>query len=301
MKFYFRIGECVGELEDLKGQRAAGFPTEYTSFGDNITYKPGYHCTIAASPASGKSFFVLGTVVKLAERFGQRTLIFSPEMGSKAEITALLVEIKSGKTIYDIEGKEKISEEELELCLRWLNNHFLIIDSELSLTIENIYEQFEKCQDEYKIKVHNIVVDNLNDLKEPSYTQRQDLNVERMYTFIRMMNKKHNCYTFLVTHSSSQGSPIVQGDIRYYPPITPREIRSGEAIYRKAYLLLTLWRPPYGLKDENEIPYEKNETHVIVLKAKPANTATKGFVGKLYFNWSSGKFTDHPPVYRAYG
>lgn len=300
-KQYYRVGQCVEDLNALKGQRAAGVPTRYKSFGDNITYKVGYHCTVASPPASGKSYFVLSELVSLAERFESKSLVFSPEMGDKAEITALLIHLKSGKTIYEIEGIEKIGEEELDLCLRWLNNHFIIIDSNKTLTLEDIYEQHQMAQDEYKIKLNYIVIDNANDLKEPEYgSQRQDLNVETMYSNIRRFNKERQCYTFILTHSSSQGPPIVQNGIKYYLPIGPREVRSGEAIFRKSFLFLALWRPPYGLEDEQGIPYQENEVHVIVLKAKPANTAKKGFVGKLFFDWKKARYSEDSPTYRTY-
>lgn len=300
-KIYYRVGECVNEVKSLVGERVAGVPTEFKSWEDNITYKVGYHATIYGPPSAGKSYFVLHTLVKQAENHGYRSLLFTPEMGDRAEIVALLVEIKSGKTIYDIKGRERIGEEELELCLRWLNNHFIIIDSERVLTIENIYEQYEAVCREFNIHIDYICIDNLNDLAEPNYgTNRQDLNVETMYSYIRNQNKKLKCYTFLVTHTASQGAPLTQDGIRFYPPPSPREIRSGEAIYRKAYLLIAIWRPPYGLKDENGQPYAENETHVIVHKGKPANTATKGFVGKLFFNWHRSSFTDQPAVYKTY-
>lgn len=300
-KHYFRVGECVEEVNALKGVRAAGIPTKYKSFGDNITYKMGYHCTIAASPASGKSYFALTEILSLVEREGTKAFIFSPEMGTKAEITALLVHMKSGKSVYEIEGVEKIGDDELIACLKWLNNHFLILDSDVAMDVEDIYEQHEKAEEEYNTKISYILLDNLNDLKEPNYgTTRQDLNVELMYSAIRRYNKKRNCYTFILTHSSSQGAPLVQNGIKYYLPISAREVRSGEAIFRKAFLFITLWRPPYGLQDESGIPYEENEVHVIVLKGKPANTATKGFVGKLYFDWKRAKYTDVPSTYKAY-
>lgn len=296
MKNYYLIGECREELNELKGQKASGYFTEYKSFGNNLTYKPGYHCVIASSPASGKSFWALHTLLHLADKFEHKNFVYSPELGSKSEIVALLVHMKSGKTLYDIPGVEKIDEEELIRCLKWLNNRFVIYEPPHTPTIEELYEEMESCQINHNIKINNILIDNLNDCKEPLDSNgRQDLGVEQMMSFVHKKNKKLNCYTFMVTHSSSQGQPITQDGIRYYPPITPKEIRSGMAIFRKAFLLITIWRPPYGLKDENGIPYEENEAHVIVLKAKPAHTATKGFVGKIFYNWKTAKFTDQKP------
>lgn len=298
---YYLVGQCREGVNSLKGQKAAGFPTEFKSFGDNITYKPGYHCCVAAAPSSGKSYWVLHTTLHLAEKYDHKTFVYSPELGSREEIVALLIHMKSGKTIYDIEGIEKISDEEEEKCLKWLNNHFIIYDPVNIPSIEDLYEEFKLCQKEYDIKINNIIIDNLNDCQEPiGLNGRQDLGVEAMFGMVRRFNKELQCYTFLVTHSASQGAPTTQNGITYYRPITPREIRSGEAIYRKAYLLLTIWRTPFGLSDESGIPYEENESHIIVLKGKPANTAKKGFVGKIFYDWKTSKFTDQRPPIKTY-
>lgn len=300
-KTYYRIGECVEGVNELKGKRVAGVPTEFTSFGDNITYKLGYHCIVAAAPASGKSFWVLHTCLHLADKENYKILVYSPEMGDRFEITALLVHMKSGKSIYDISGVERISDDELMACLKWLNNHFIIIDGDKNYSMQDIYDEFHAVEKELNCKLHVIIVDNLNDIKEPiDANGRQDLGVEMMLSEARRFNKKNNCYTFFVTHSASQGQPITQNGVTYYNPITPRQIRSGEAIYRKSFLLLTLWRPPFGLQDEDGRPYERNETHIIVLKGKPANTATKGFVGKIFFDANRYRFTDQPPTLRLY-
>lgn len=301
-KQYYRISECLEGLNELEGQKAAGIPTRFKSFGDNITYKIGYHCTIASPPASGKSYFVLSEMVHLAEQ-GYKSLIFSPEMGSKSEITALLIHLKTGKSIYLIEGVEKISTEEKEACTKWLDEYFIILDNKKSLTVEDVYEQLFAAQEEHNWKITFMCVDNANDLKEPEYgSGRQDLNTEMMYNVIRAFNKEHMMYTFILTHSSSQGAPLVQNNIRYYPPITSREVRSGEAIARKAFLFICLWRPPFGLEGEDG-PYKENEVHVIVLKAKPANTARKGFVGKLFFDPKKAYYSDrsshYPPIIRV--
>lgn len=292
-KQYYRISECLEGLAELEGQKAAGIQTRFKTWGDNITYKIGYHCTIASPPASGKSYFVLSEMVHLAEQ-GYKSLIFSPEMGSKSEITALLIHLKTGKSIYLIEGIEKISQEEKQACTDWLDKYFIILDNKHAMSVEDIYSQLFSAEKDHNWKITYLCIDNINDTKEPEYgSGRQDLNVEQLYNVIRTFNKEHMIYTFILTHSASQGTPIVQNNIRYYPPITPREVRSGEAIFRKCFLFLALWRPPFGLEGEDG-PYKENEVHVIVLKAKPANTAKKGFVGRLFFDWKKAKYSDQP-------
>jgi hypothetical protein len=248
---------------------------------------------VASTPASGKSYWVLSEVINLATKHKARTMIFSPEMGDTNEIIALLVHMKTGKTIYKREGIEQIGEEELDKTLKWLNNYIVIVDSEEAMSIDDIYEQYDLFEKKYKKKINYIVLDNLNDIKEDfGPMNRQDLATEKMLVDVRRYNKKRNCFTFMVTHASSQGAPMLVQGIRFYPPITAREIRSGEAIFRKGYLIVTIWRTPYGLQDENGVPYKENESRLIVLKSKPDGVGIKSAVLRLFYNWRKASFSD---------
>lgn len=286
--------EILGGIKEKYNKPLRGVEFPYKGF-EGMSFKMGYHTVVASPPASGKSEFILSTLLKIMERDGSRSLIFSPEMGDASEITATMVTMLTGKTIYYDKHRELIIDDEIKPILSWLDDHVFIIEAEKTLTIEDIYEQYEKAVLEFGF-IDYIVVDNLNDLKEPiDANGRQDLGIEQMMSFVRMKNKMYNCHTIMVTHSSHQGAPITKNGIRFYPPITPEEIRGGRATYRKGYLMLTLWRPPYGLNDEDGVPYEKNEVHVIVLKGKPNGTATKGFVAKLYYDYKKISFEEENP------
>lgn len=293
-------------INTLKNSTMEGIPSSYKGFGNSITYKPGYHCIIAAHPTSGKSEWVLSEVANLAERDGAKTLIFSPEMGSAEEIVAILVQKLTGKTLYL--GEYQIEDTLLERVLHYIDRHFFILDSEdRAFDMNEIYAQYDLLVEHLskdlpkgqKATVEYIIIDNLNDIEEPLVDGRQDLGIEQMLTSVRRYNKPRNCFTFMVTHSSSQGKPIEKSGVRFYPRITQEEIRGGRAIYRKAYLLLTLWRPPPGL-EEDGVVFLENEVRVIVLKGKPHGTAERGFEGRLFYTFANRGFTDIVPLTKVY-
>lgn len=292
MKKYKRVtnSEILEGIKELYNKPLRGVELPYPNF-DGLSFKMGYHTILAAPPASGKSEWILSTLLKIMERDGSKAFIFSPEMGDSSEIVATFITMMSGKTIYNDGYRELISTEEVRKYLKWLNEHVIILEPENAIDIYELYEEYDKAVKEFG-EIDYIVIDNLNDIKEPLGEHgRQDLGVEEMMSFVRGKNAQYKCHTIMVTHSSHQGSPITKGGIRFYPPITPEEVRSGRAIYRKAYLMLTLWRPPFGLNDEDGVPFEKNEVRVIVLKGKPNGTALKGFEGTLYYDYKSITFS----------
>ena len=57
------------------------------------------------------------------------------------------------------------------------------------------------------------------------------------------------------------------------------DIAGGMQWSRKGMMILNVWRCPYGLEDENGIPYEPNQVKISIVKAKPKAV---GGVGSIY-------------------
>jgi hypothetical protein len=64
---------------------------------------------------------------------------------------------------------------------------------------------------------------------------------------------------------------------------TAREMAGGQVWFRKGLNMLMIWRPPFGLVDENGRMYEDNEVHINIAKAKPKGTTKKG-VYKMFLD-----------------
>jgi hypothetical protein len=57
------------------------------------------------------------------------------------------------------------------------------------------------------------------------------------------------------------------------------DIAGGMQWSRKGMMIVNVWRCPYGLEDEQGVPYEPNQVKISVVKAKPKAV---GSVGSLY-------------------
>lgn len=301
-KRYTLVGEVKEQVIALQKTPAAGIPSSFKSFGNRITYKKKFFCIVYAMPTSGKSEFVLQECLYLSREHNWKHILFTPEQGDPEDIIALLVHKMLGKPVTQIDGLEQADPSDILEAMKWLNSHFIIVSTDEGVTLEDIYNIVDEVkQDHPKFILDNIVIDNHNDLvSNLGQHGRQDLSIEEEMSYIRRQNKKRNIYSFLVTHTSDLGKPLTQDNIMYYPIPSPVSTRGGGSMYRKAYMMLAAWRVPFGLKDEMGHPYHRNQTRIVVQKAKPTHTGEKGFQGDLYWNWRTSTFTDQPPTIQLF-
>ena len=96
-------------------------------------------------------------------------------------------------------------------------------------------------------------------------------------------------------------APITENGVTFYPPPHPRQSSGGQSFFRKAMAFIILWRPPKGFIDsETNQPYEDNETHIHIAKAKPKGSAKLGKC-KLYFDWRKNRFYEKQDGQTYYG
>lgn len=300
-KRYTLIGEKKEEVIELRNKPAAGIPCSYESFRDKLTYKKKYFTIVFALPTSGKSEFVLQECLYLADRHSWKTLLFTPETGDPEDIIALLVHKSLGKSVNQINGVEQAEPEEILKCMKWLNNHFIIVSTEGSVKLEDLFDIADEIEKDLDWKADNFVIDNHNDLDFVlDSTGRQDLAIERQLTYFRRELKKRNAYGFLVTHTADLKAPITEKGITYYPIPNPTQTRGGQSLYRKGYTIVNLWRCPHGLSSPDGIPYQENQSILTVQKAKPTHTGIKGTQLNLYWDWKKSKFSEKAPPIQTY-
>lgn len=288
----YRIKTSKEEIQKLRNTTQHGvYNGLHDDYKLNFTYKPGFFTIVAGPPASGKTEFVLSEFMTFIERDNAKVLVFSPESGTKAELIGMCLTNKFGGSIYK-EDNNVITEEQVDNFLNKYNDNLFVIDDDGTrqyYTLEDIFKIQEDLEKEVG-KIEYVIIDNLNDIKEPpAINGRTDVGLEEMYVTLRRHCRKTQSHYIAVTHSSNQGRPaeLKQGGevIRYYPPITVREIRGGEANQRKGYNILALWRPPAGVKcPQTDREYSTNETHIRVLKAKPKGAAIPHSTAVLFYD-----------------
>jgi hypothetical protein len=282
-KIYYTLRDKKEEIDDLyENGVVKGYELSFGASKDLLSIKLGCTTYVYAAPYAGKSQIWFEFLVDLSVNYGLRHAVFSPETGKARDIFIELMTIYARKDFYK-DYNNQMSKEEKLTAEKFVDSHFIVIDPDDSVfTIEEFYDYVDIVERVYNCKIHTTVADPFNEFSHDFSKDngRQDMYIERILGYIRRnarTNDRHNC---LITHVTDQ-KPRIDDDskLAYYPPASYREIAGGQAWSRKGEQMICIWRPPIGMKDENGIPFEENQTEVRIQKSKP-----KG-VGKL------GKFS----------
>lgn len=248
-----------------------------------LTIKKGYTTYLGAPPATGKTEWLFEILINLSCIHGWKHVVYSPETGSAHEIYAELCHKYIGKPY--VKGKTFMDETERTKAEYFINDHFVVIDPHSSdenqkfdFTIDMFFKTIIDIETHLDIKFDTTTIDPWNELTEeyqPNDLGREDKYLSRILGEVRVnarVNKRHN---FVLNHVRDQ-QIVTKDNVSFYPMPTARDFAGGQVWFRKGLLMIIMWRPPYGLLNEDGIPYEKNEVHIKIAKSKPKGVSTNG-------------------------
>lgn len=287
-----RVSDISNELEALrKSGIQRGDNTGFECLDSLYSIKQGSYTIFLGAPGHGKSELEFELLLNQATRFGKRSLIYSPETGSVAEIIAELIHKVTLKPFFKT-SSYSADETEYYTALNWIDHHFLIVDSdEQAYSFQDLFAMvlsYEK--DNRGETIHFIMAEPYNELKHDmaNFYGRQDLYIEDMMGDVRRFCKKYNKHVFMSIHPAHQ-QKVEENGIRYYPMPTAREAAGGQALLRKAMTWINIWRPPMGLEHPETGPYRDNELIITIEKAKPKGVSVKGTC-TLFFDWKRNRY-----------
>lgn len=285
IKKFQNIESSLNEMR-MKGN-PRGEDTGFKCLDEIFSLKQGSYTFILAAPHHGKSELSFEIVFNQAEKFGKRSLIYSPETGSVEDIYAEFIHKFTGKPFYkSIPGS--VDDKEYYKAINYIDQMFSIVDSD-----EKSYSFTELSE---LVKDEQIILsDPYNELRHDmsKYGQRQDLYIEDLCGEIRRYCKKNKKHVIQTLHPASQlktsGKDLSGRQIQYYPMPSAREAAGGQALFRKAMTWINMWRPPVNMGNEFGQPYLENEVLIQIEKAKPKGVAKRG-VTSLYFDWKKNRY-----------
>jgi hypothetical protein len=284
------IMDFLPEIERLRNEGLArGSNTGFKCLDELYSIKKGSYTTVLAEPGHGKSEFILELCMNQAIKFGEISLICSPETGTPEEIVAELMHKYTGKSMLK-SGYDPIDDKQFYVSLEWLNHHFIIPEDQKSYSVKDLFEYAYQWEKENERQINIVVGEPYNELNHDmsKYGNRQDLYIEDLYSYFRREVRKSNKHFFLSIHPSSQ-QPVTEKGITYYPKPLPRQAAGGQAAFRKSMTWITLWRPNPNLTDESGWKFKDNEVHVYIDKAKPKGVSVKGMC-KMFFDWKKNRY-----------
>lgn len=187
-------------LHDLYNKGTGrGFSTGYSSLDQIYTVAPGQLTVVTGYPSSGKSNFVDQIMVNLAKNSDWKFAVCSFENQPEIHISRLM-EIYTRKRFF--EGRDRMCKEEADEALKWVNEHFLFIDSqgEDPSTLDSILERARAAVQ--RMGVRGLVIDPYNyiDLKRDNSTETEAIS--NMLTRVQGFCKANDVHTWFVAHPS---------------------------------------------------------------------------------------------------
>ncbi len=286
MQEYYKLEEKINELKAFSETGLSDVKqTGLNVLNDFIGIKKGYPIFVGGAPHSGKTEFVFEILINTSILYGWKHFIYCGEGGNVEHIYHELLHKFLQKPYKWAEEKEKLKAE------YFISTHFVIANHDIDFTIDNFYSTVEKCERELCIKFDTTLFDPFNDIKDETdkFGGREDKYLAYALKQVRISSKKNNRVDVIVNHIADVRAVTDKDGNRYMPPALPNEWAGGRTWWRRAFLMILIYRPPIFLKDAQGVPYADNETHVYVQKAKPKGIAKMG-VRSIFWDWKRNRY-----------
>ena len=282
-KFIYRAEDVRDSLNTLRSEGIKkGAWTGFDSLFDKYSMKKGSTTYIYAGAHQGKSQFGFELMVNLAQYSGWKWAVYTPETGSPTEVFAELLWVYLRKPFL-VNDKVMATDEEKEEAMSFINEHFFLVDSGLQdLSIEGFYTAVEIIEEDNFITIDGCMIDPFTEIRtDITSGVRDDIAIGQVLTKVRKHSAEKNYHTIVTVHTKHQQAKYKNG-IPYVDVPTMNDIAGGMQWSRKGMMVLNVWRCPYGLEDENGVPYEQNQVKITVVKAKPKIVGNLGSVTLFY-------------------
>ncbi len=282
-QFIYKAEDVRDSLNTLRSEGVKkGAWTGFDSLFDKYSMKKGSTTYIYAGAHQGKSQFGFELMVNLAQYSGWKWAVYTPETGSPTEVFAELLWVYLRKPFL-INEHIMATDEEKEAAMSFINEHFYLVDSGLQdLSIEGFYTAVETIEDDNFITIDGCMIDPFTEIRtDITSGVRDDIAIGQVLTKVRKHSAERNYHTIVTVHTKHQQAKYKNG-IPYVDVPTMNDIAGGMQWSRKGMMVLNVWRCPYGLEDENGVPYEQNQVKITVVKAKPKIVGKLGSVTLFY-------------------
>ncbi len=256
------------------------------SLDEIIGFKKGYPVFIGGAPFSGKTEICLEWLVNLSIERGYKWFCYLGEGGSIENVFLELIHKYLGKPYSHATEKEKFAAEGfVEQC-------FVIANDDLDFMITGFYDAVAEAEKELGIKFDGTMFDPFNDVEEEmlKFNNRDDKFLAYALKQVRVSSKVNKRIDFIINHIADVKAIQDKETGNFYMRAAlPNEWAGGRTWWRRAFLMVLIYRPPVFLKNEHGKPFEENETHVICQKAKPKGIAKIG-KASVFWDWKKNRY-----------
>ena len=284
---YYKLENRINELKDFAEKGLTDLKsTGIASLDEYYMIKKGYPLFIAGNPGAGKTEFAFEVLINTSILYGWKHFIYCGEGGNVEHIYHELLHKYLNKPYKNAEEKDKVSAE------YFISEHFIIANHDKDFTIDEFYALVDKAEIELNIKFDTTTFDPFNDIKEEvdKFGNREDKYLAYALKQCRISSKKNNRMDILINHVADVPFKIDKDTGEsYLPPALPTQWAGGRTWWRRAFVMILIYKPYSWRKDSNGKNYEENEGHVIIQKYKPKGVGKKG-TASIFWDWKKNRY-----------
>lgn len=245
--------DLIKEIHLLyNGKLEKGVSTGFEQLDEYFTVKESEFTVLTGMPSHGKSEWLDALMVNLALNHNYRIAIFSPENYPLELHVAKIMEKLSEEKFF---GKDRISHDDMLLCLEVMNKHFaFIVPDENQFTPKDILNEAYPWLDQSKEQPKAMIIDPWNEMDHyrPSGLSETEY-ISRTLTELRRMSRDFKVHLFLVAHPKMMNKDK-EGN---YPVPRPYDISGSAHWYNKADNCIAVWRDVANNPDLVQIHIQK--------------------------------------------
>jgi hypothetical protein len=296
MQKYFKLSDRLTQVEYIsKVGNNDVVKTGMVALDDLVGFKKGYPVFIGGAPYAGKTEVGLEWLMNLAITQKYKSFVYCGEGGTVDFVFLELMHKYIGKPFSFMDEKERLKAQ------YFIDEHFVIANDDCDFTIVNFYDSVKEAEIKFGVKFDCTFFDPFNDVKEEleKFNNREDKFLAYALKEVRKSSKANKRIDFVVTHIADIKAVTDKNGNRYIPPALPSEWAGGRTWWRRAFLMILVYRPSKFIADENGKPYEENETIIFVQKAKPKGIAKIG-KASIFFDWKRNQYYSKVYDFKVY-
>jgi twinkle protein len=232
----FAVNDLKADLDALyeKGWQK-GVTIGLPEFDNICSFETGRVCIVTGIPTSGKSEFVDFMTVMLNQRYGWKTVYFSPENFPITYHIAKISEKLIGKP-FSKERENRMSRAEYEVAAEYINDNFFFIYPTDNCQVDNVLEKAKAFVHRKGCKI--VVLDPYNRLDHDNGSERETVYISKFLDKLTYFAQKHGVLLILVAHPTK----LPKNKEGFYDPPTLYDISGSSAFYAKADFGITIHR-----------------------------------------------------------
>ena len=301
-KLYYRVSELQSSaITKIKSKEVfvKGASFGFKTSSPYISTRIGYSTGIYSYYGQGKTQILIEQLVHLSKCKGWKHVVWLTESGRKDELISDIIQTYMGINFSN--PSNAVTDEDLINAYIWADQYFYVIDHEVKLmNIRDIYEITSQIERDEKVKINTVSIDNATNLARERSTSTFMIHeyMNYMMSAINRTSMLKQYHTFILFHVGKPEKMLEKDGIKVLPPPSVFNIVGGQMTNFLGYNLFGVYRPikseeQYGfINPQTGIPYDRNETVIIVEKSKPKGVGTEGQFS-LFFDKSRSKFYEN--------